>query len=167
MTPQIHAVVPDDWRSHRGLRLEMLQDTPDAFWTTYAEIADRTEAQWRASLRGPARFWKARDCGGDVLGSVGLVPHRTDLPDLADAAWIIAMYVRPPARRAGIGGQLLDTAARTATAWGRRRLLLEVTSNNVSAIALYRRTGFGFTGAQVPHPRRADLTEREMVRILT
>ena len=35
MTLTVHRVTPDDWRSHRDLRLEMLQATPDAFFTQY------------------------------------------------------------------------------------------------------------------------------------
>jgi len=40
--------------------------------------------------------------------------------------------------------------------------VLEVTSSNAAAIGLYERLGFGFTGRSTPHPRRADLVEREM-----
>src|SRR3954463_7602360 len=69
----LHRVSPDDWESHRDLRLEMLEDAPDAFWFTYADEAAYDEADWRQQIEG-AWLVQAQDADG-VLGSAGLGSH--------------------------------------------------------------------------------------------
>lgn len=166
---RLHRVTEEDWASHRDLRLAMLQDAPDAFWTTYDELAAYTESQWRRSVTGAATFLQARAADATPSGTLGVLPqgYEESLPVPGDAANLVAMYVVPWARGHGVGDLLMDAARQLALDLGRTRLLLEVTSNNEPAIALYRRTGFRFTGNTVPHPRRADLVEREMVWDLT
>lgn len=160
---RLHRVTPEDWRSHRDLRLEMLQDTPDAFWSTYEREAGNDEAQWRAGIERIA-FLQAR-AGQRLLGSVGLVLHADPVPDLAaeSSALLIAMYVVPSGRRHGVGSALVGGALELAREHGRQRVLLEVTSSNHGARALYERMGFVATGASTAHPRRAELVEHEMV----
>lgn len=160
---RLHRVGEEDWRSHRDLRLQMLLDTPDAFWTAYEDVADRTEADWRQAIRGAAHL-QARDAVGTALGTVGILAeaHAADIPLAEDEVNLIAMYVVPHARGQGIGRLLLTGATELTRRPGRRRIVLEVTSSNAAAIGLYERLGFGFTGRSTPHPRRADLAEREM-----
>ena len=59
----LHPVSPDDWESHRDVRLAMLQDAPDAFWFTYADEAVYDEADWRERIEG-AWLVQARDADG-------------------------------------------------------------------------------------------------------
>ena len=69
----LHVVRPDDWESHRTVRLEMLEDAPDAFWYTYADEAVYDEADWRERIEG-AWLVQAWDADG-VVGSAGLGSH--------------------------------------------------------------------------------------------
>lgn len=46
----LHRVLAQDWESHRDIRLEMLQNAPDAFWFSYADEAVFEEADWRGPL---------------------------------------------------------------------------------------------------------------------
>lgn len=62
-------VAEDDWESYRDLRLAMLLDAPDAFWTTYADVADRDEAAWRRAATGVPCL-QVRDEGGIPLGTL-------------------------------------------------------------------------------------------------
>jgi ribosomal protein S18 acetylase RimI-like enzyme len=160
----LHRVTDADWASHRDLRLAMLQDAPDAFWTTYDDVAGYTDEQWQRSLTGPARFLQARAADGTPLGTLGVLPqgYADTIPLPFDAGNLVAMYVVTGARGRGVGDLLMGGARQLALDLGRTRLLLEVSSDNAPAIALYERTGFRFTGNTVPHPRRADLVEREM-----
>lgn len=158
----LHRGTEEDWESHRDLRLEMLRDTPDAFWSTLEENEGYGEAEWRAATRG-GHFLQARR-GGEVLGGLGLLTEGSvDFPLPQDAAALVAVYVAPRARGLGVGDRLVEAAKDLARELGRRRIVLEVGSFNEHAIALYQRHGFRFTGATVPHPRREDVVEREMV----
>ncbi|WP_295699951.1 GNAT family N-acetyltransferase [Lapillicoccus sp.] len=155
---ELHVVSPDEWETHRALRLEMLLDSPDAFWTTHAEAAAMDEAQWRERIVGTFHVMATLD--GEPVGSVGLWPGREPDPDETN---LIAMYVAPRARGQRVGERLVTAVQDAAVREGRRRIHLEVTSSNAPAIRLYERMGFVFTGASSPHPRRAELEERAMV----
>lgn len=74
---------PEDWVSHRDLRLEMLQDSPTAFWATLDDAHLLTEAEWREELRGPRIHFQARavDTEGQEIagippaGGIALLPE--------------------------------------------------------------------------------------------
>jgi ribosomal protein S18 acetylase RimI-like enzyme len=157
----VHRVTPDDWRSHRDLRLEMLRSVPDAFLTRYADVADFDEATWRARIAGQCHFQARLD--GEAVGSVG-VWDDPGTPD--DAASLVAMYVAPRARGAGVAELLVRTVFGEAARRGRTRVLLAVTEGNVPAIRLYERMGFVYDGTRHPLPHKPDLYERGMERVL-
>ncbi|MDR9440013.1 MAG: ribosomal protein S18-alanine N-acetyltransferase [Halomonas sp.] len=57
-----------------------------------------------------------------------------------------AILVAQEVRRQGMAGRLLSAVIEQARTWQSERLLLEVRSGNESALALYRRAGFGEDG---------------------
>ena len=155
----LHQVAPDDWESHRAIRLEMLLDAPDAFWFTHADEVGLTEAGWRAQVE---RGWLVQAREGDVvLGSAGLGTHWE--PGRESTATLFGMYVTPRARGRGIGERLVRAVLDEARLRGAGEVVLEVANTNAAAIALYERCGFVATGATHPHPRRPELHELEMV----
>ena len=158
----LHTVRSDDWASHRDIRLEMLAAEPDAFWFTHADEAVYDEADWRERIEG-AWLVQARDASG-VLGSAGLGSHWE--PERATVATLFGMYVAPRARGRGVGEALVHAVLEEARRRGKSEVVLEVTSNNPAAQALYERCGFVVTGATHPHPRREELHEVEMVAML-
>jgi len=158
----LHEVHPDDWESYRDLRLEGLRDAPDAFWFTYADEAAYEEADWRQRIEG-AWLVQARDKEG-VLGSAGLGSHWE--PERATVATLFGMYVARRARGRGVGEALVSAVLEEARRRGKSVVVLEVTSGNTAARALYERCGFVATGALHPHPRKPELNEIEMVRTL-
>lgn len=156
---ELHHVEPYDWESHRDIRLEMLLDTPDAFWFTYTDEAGLDERGWRAQVE---RAWLVQARQGDqVLGSAGLGAHWE--PGRESTATLFGMYVTPRARGRGVGELLVGAVLAEARRQGRAEVVLEVAENNAPAIALYERCGFRPTGATTPHPRREGLHEVEMV----
>jgi ribosomal protein S18 acetylase RimI-like enzyme len=155
----LHRVAPDDWESHRDVRLEMLQDAPEAFWFTYADEAVYEEADWRQHIEGA---WLVQACDAQgVLGSAGLGSHWE--PERATTATLFALYVSPRARGRGVGEALVGAVLDEARRLGKSEVVLEVTNTNTSAQALYARCGFAPTGAVHEHPRQGDLREIEMV----
>lgn len=159
---RLERVEPDDWKSYRSIRLEMLLDAPDAFWFTHADEVGHTEDHWRAQI---GRSWLVNAWLGDeVVGSVGLGTH-TD-PGDGDRTILWGMYVSPRARGSNVGERLVRAVLDEARGRGATEVFLEVASENAPAIALYERCGFERTGRTQPHPRRAELHELEMVHRL-
>ncbi|EWT03537.1 GCN5 family acetyltransferase [Intrasporangium oryzae NRRL B-24470] len=155
----LHEVHPDDWESHRDIRLEMLREAPDAFWFTYADEAVYDEADWRERIEG-AWLVQARDVDG-VIGSAGLGSHWE--PERATTATLFGMYVAPRARGRGVGEALVGAVLDEARRRGKSVVVLEVADTNAPAIALYERCGFVRTGTTHPHPRNDAVHEVEMV----
>src|SRR6478736_4456654 len=153
----LHPVSPDDWESHRDVRLAMLQDAPDAFWFTYADEAVYDEADWRERIEG-AWLVQARDSDG-VLGSAGLGSHWE--PERATTATLFGMYVAPRARGRGVGealvGAVLDEARRLvkdgaslAAERGHSHLVYWVGTDNGRAVAFASGMGFRPTDYRRP-----------------
>lgn len=156
-------LTPADWESHRALRLQALADTPEAFGASFADNAAYDEATWRARLEA-VTYWQARDENGTPVGMVGLWEVVTSGVDPADVVpYLIAMYVTPAARGRGVGEALVHELLAEARARGHRRVLLDVTSTNRYAAALYQRLGFRFTGDTWPHPTYQHLWEHCMI----
>ncbi len=158
-------VEPADWAGHRDLRLEALRTAPEAFGSRYEVEVRNDEAEWRARI-GRIAFWQARIEGAPV-GMAGLWEDSTGAEPVAatgatatatGTAYLIAMYVRPEARRQGIGARLVEAIAGEAASRGHQRLLLQVASTNTAARALYAGFGFGEIGAAPRDPDdRCDL----------
>ncbi|AXH95675.1 GNAT family N-acetyltransferase [Ornithinimicrobium avium] len=160
-------LTPEDWRSYAELRVGMLTDAPDAFWTTLAEVQERTEEEWRRSSNG--HTLQARDAGGRPVGTVTVLtpevpPHVGLLPGAGDAL-VLAVYVIPDARGRGVVDALLEAARALARdVLGADRLVLQVTETNVAALRVYERHGYALTGHSLPHPRQPGVRDLEMAR---
>jgi ribosomal protein S18 acetylase RimI-like enzyme len=98
------------------------------------------------------------------VGSVGVWQNPDD-PE--DAITLVAMYVAPRARGQGVGEQLVQRVLDEAARRGKRRVLLEVTSSNEPAYRLYSRMGFVPNGNRREHPRKPELFELCMERVLS
>lgn len=154
----LHVVrlTPDDWQSYAHLRIAMLTDAPEAFWTTLADVQDRTEGQWRRSSND--RTLQARDTEGRPLGTLTVLTPDVG-PDIgiqpgAGDALVLAVYVIPEARGRGVVDALLDAALALARdELGARRMVLQVNELNLAARRVYERHGYVLTGESLPHPR--------------
>ncbi len=152
---------PDDWRSLRSLRLQALQDAPDAFASTWEDEAKMPDAKWRGRLasKDHATFLVSEadnDYGLAVGGPYG------------DDAGLYAMWIAPAFRGRGGAGKLIEAVAVWAAEKGFRRLLLDVADANNAAISLYERHGFSPTGHRscLPAPRE-HIKEHQRARELT
>lgn len=161
LAPQRAVERVDDaaWRAYRDVRLAALIDSPRAFWTRYAEAAERSDEDWRAMVaRGPA-LWLAWD--GDLpVGTVGLW-HADDQP--ADEVFLVGMWVASAARGSGAARELVDAAVAGARSEGRRRVALDVARENARARRFYLRCGFVPTGRTGTMPWDPTCVEERMV----
>jgi RimJ/RimL family protein N-acetyltransferase len=134
---QIRRLAADDAELFRGIRLEALRGDPGAFGSSFdAESANPTS--WFAD-RLRSSFVLGAFRGGDLIGVAGFfVQHGGKR---AHKAALVGMYVRPEARRNGVGRQLLEAIIDLA----RRHvelIQLSVVKENEAARRLYAGSGF-------------------------
>lgn len=147
----IRPTTESDWETLKAIRLASLRDAPTAFGVTHADAATNTDAQWRerAAGRGLATFMLAF-MDGAAVGMIGAVPSP------AKELNLIAMWVAPAQRGAGVAAGLVDAIKTHAASQGHRRLVLGVSPDNARAAAFYCKQGFSFiaeweTLASHPH----------------
>lgn len=126
------------------LRDAVPADLPDLARLHAASFA----APWSAEeidalLQGPGGFALMAEGQGFLLA-------RT----LLDEAEILTLAVEPSLRRRGTGRALVEAAAARARSRGAKALFLEVAVDNLSAVALYERTGFVRAGFRPAYYRR-------------
>lgn len=139
-----------------------MRDSPDWFWSTYGDEADRPGEWWRRFIEEGAWF-VARN--GERPVGIAAAIGRADRDDIE---WqLISMWVAEEARGHGIGTRLVEAVKSWARSTGAEALHLDVTDGNESARRLYERCGFRATGRTTPHPRRPDLREHEMLAPLS
>lgn len=109
-----------DWPSDNAFYagVERLLEDPDTEFLL-ASVDDDSPPAGVAQLRFRFGIWKAA-------------------PD----AWLEDLYVRPEARRQGLGDALVALAIERAAARGARRIELDTNEENAAALALYERHGF-------------------------
>jgi GNAT superfamily N-acetyltransferase len=151
----VRRLTPTDIDTLRAIRLEALRTDPDAFGSTLEREEGRGDDDWRA--------WLGRGATFVADGPVGLV---VALPqDDPGTVALLAMFVSPRARRAGVGQALVEAAVEWATSTGAERVVLMVIEGNTPAISLYESCGFAFTGLRQSRGRDG-ATELEMVRVI-
>ena len=147
----------------KDVRLRALQDSPDAFSSTYARESRLTDGDWIARaerLSGErAVGFLAMDADIACGMAVGLLDQ-----DDAGCADLAGMWVAPKHRRRGIGRALVDAVLGWARMRDVRIVRLMVTCDNEPAIGLYLSLGFALTGQTKPHTHDPSLRDCEMSR---
>lgn len=160
MSITVRRATVDDWETVRDIRLAALQEAPYAFGSTYARERDFDEETWRGRLSNPDGPTFLAFDGDNAVGIDGVHTE-------GDDRILVAMWVTPGARRAGVGAALTDAVCDWAKAQGDTRVYLGVAEDNDPARRLYERLGFRMTGKSAPlhsDPTRLSL---EMARDLT
>jgi GNAT superfamily N-acetyltransferase len=147
---------------HRQLRLRALQEAPESFGETFADVAARPSSYWEdltRSVTEPERhvMFLAYE-GVDVLGSTYGLRDR----DQSEVGRVGGMWVDPAWRRRGVGHALLQEVFGWAREHGLRRLRLWAPAHGVAALSLYRQAGFRETGQHRPLPTNPSLQIVEM-----
>lgn len=129
-------IVPAHWRDLGQLVAMEAEAHPHDGWT---------EATWWAELAAPRREYvvavDAASTGAAVPGTRRVLAY-AGLDHGGSTADVMTVTVDPTARGAGLGRRVMDHLVRRARQEGAEALLLEVRSDNVAALAMYRRLGF-------------------------
>jgi ribosomal protein S18 acetylase RimI-like enzyme len=122
---------------YRDIRLEGLRRNPEAFGSTFEAENARPLAFFSDRIGGSTTFGAFH--GSELVGIAGLLIHEGKKE--AHKGLLVGMYVRPNARKVGVGRRLVETIVEFA----RHRIelvQLSVVSDNEAARRLYERLGF-------------------------
>jgi GNAT superfamily N-acetyltransferase len=155
----VRAATIEEWRVLRDIRLDALQDAPDAFLSTYAEQAASAESDWRRRIsRGCTFFAYIPEVNGsEPVGLVGGFLGESAIVEL------VSLWVRPLARGLGVGETLVDAVIRWARARNAASVHLWLMEANEHARNLYLRCGFSATRERQRLPSNPDLMEVGMM----
>jgi GNAT superfamily N-acetyltransferase len=156
----VRLLTPDDWQAYREIRLAMLQESPGAFGSRYADAVGFDEDTWRGRLSSCDHHLAELD--GRAVGAAGLYVEEGPVVQ----AHLIGMWVRPEARGRQVGALLVQAVLDRAAVLGCARVRLDVVDGNVPARRLYERMGFVATGVVTAYENAPGGTESEMVRLL-
>lgn len=112
----------------------------------YPDLADITNVY----LTSGGDFLVA-ELDGEVVGTAALLPADEGAAD------VVRVLVHPAARRRGVGTALMEAVEQRATGLGIRRLKLDVSENEVDAIAFYLASGFHHLDEDDESPERWDV----------
>lgn len=152
-----------EWLTYRELRLRALADSPDAFGSTFAREAARSDDEWRDRLATGAGSHSDLPLVATVDDApAGLAWGRLDdrQPDMAH---LFQVWVAPEFRGRGVGRLLVDAVIAWARTAGARVLRLGVTCGDTAAVRLYRRAGFVDDGPPQPLRPGSEVKSQPMV----
>ena len=107
-----------------------------------AAILDRDVRDWWRSEGDRRHAWLARHTDGHAVGMANAaVFTRMPVPGRGSARWVYVanVFVRPDARRAGVGRALMESVIEWARA---ERMVRIVLAPSETSIPFYRRLGF-------------------------
>lgn len=105
-----------------------------------------TTTMFFTSMRNRKASWWSIIQKGTIIGSVGILPERTDTK-LAHAGTMF-LYLMKDCWGRGIGGQAVRFALKEAQRQGIGRIEVLVVDENERALRLYRRNGFTIEGVK-------------------
>jgi ribosomal protein S18 acetylase RimI-like enzyme len=121
--------------------------SPEAFFTTLADLNARPAARWEREIRTSS--WAVLEAGDDVVGIAAAKrpdPVADYGHDPARACFIESVWIHPERRRQGLGERLVSYLIETQRGRGIEWFLLWVVLANRGAIHFYERLGFEETG---------------------
>jgi ribosomal protein S18 acetylase RimI-like enzyme len=129
----------------RELRLQALQNHPDAFGSDYAREFNQPVSYWtdRLNNQSSSVIYVAAT-NSNLVGMIGI--YHSGLVKLQHNATIWGVYVCPEWRSLGIAGQLVESCLEWARAGRLKLVKLAVVTTNVVAIRSYARCGFRVYG---------------------
>ncbi|MDM5250051.1 GNAT family N-acetyltransferase [Lysinibacillus sp. G4S2] len=136
-----------DAEVYRNLRLEGLQNNPEAFGSSFEEEKDYPIEMFANRFESQGSYTLGAFDQGELVGVATLVQENK--LKLKHKAGIFAVYVSPKKRGLGIGKKLMVEAINKAKELkGVEQLNLTVVSTNASAKRLYCSLGFEVFGTE-------------------
>lgn len=147
----VRALSEDEWDEYRSVRLEALQESPEAFVAHLGEEQQYDEDYWRLRMRRSQRLLAEVDDAAVGTASVGFVQDEEHVAEL------FGLWVSPSWRGKGIATQLVTAGAKSAREAGKTHLNYWVGTDNGRAVAFA--SGFGFRPTDQRRPVRVESEE--------
>lgn len=139
----VRRIRPDDWRALRSIRLEALDDTPEAYITTLEEATAFPDGLWRSRARsGAAGDEQSTVLAFDASRPVGLAVGLNRMGVSPGMVAVVSVYVSPTARRRGVGRRVMGEVEAWARSIGASTASLWVVDGNDRARSFYRSIGY-------------------------
>ena len=163
----IRRFAADEWQLYRDLRLRALEESPDAFGSTYEHELQQSDEQWATRLARAAGSAQDLPLVAEVDGEPSALAWVRIDEGAPSVAHLYQMWVAPTRRRHGVGRAMLDAAIAWVRAAGARAMVLDVTCGNDDAVGLYESVGFTLTGERKPLRPGSALQSQSMRLVLT
>lgn len=138
----------EDVELFKDIRLCALQDSPDAFGSTYEGAMERSGSSWRdqllATVSGNLRNTQFAFDASTCIGIAALYREEG-----LDHGALLMMWVHPDYRGTEAATLLVSNLLSWAKGIGLSSVELSVTNTKVRAIAFYQKLGFSSTGEAV------------------
>ncbi|KRE37458.1 GCN5 family acetyltransferase [Janibacter sp. Soil728] len=144
----VRALAEDEWETYRSLRLEALQESPEAFVADHDAEAAEAEGFWRERMGRSDRL--VAEAEGKRVGVVSLGDAEDSQAD--NAGQLFGLWVHPEWRGAGVAAHLVRQSAKIAERKGLGQLFYWVGSDNGRAVAFA--SSFGFRPTDDRRPMR-------------
>ncbi|WP_088036251.1 GNAT family N-acetyltransferase [Evansella clarkii] len=144
---EIKTLTVKDAEIYRDYRLEALEQSPEAFASTYEEtVSDTALENVRSNLASEESVTLGIFQEGRLSASAALRFYT--LEKLKHKAHLLAMYVSPQARNKGYGKKLVEAAIEIAKERQVEQVQLAVVTRNKPAISFYESIGFNTYGVE-------------------
>jgi ribosomal protein S18 acetylase RimI-like enzyme len=139
---QIVILPPEKWQAFKQIRLESVVMEPQAFGSSYLNVAQRPDSHWQERLieaqAGEKSWLLFAQEGEQTIGMIGAC-----CVDVNGAVEIISVYVKKEKRGHGVAAALLATILEELGKKAAiRKAELTVNAHQTAAVALYRHFGF-------------------------
>lgn len=150
-----------DWQAWQTLRLEALQNAPEAFGSSFEEESNKSEEDLKSHLNENTVFGVF--VGADLVGCAGF--YSLEPLKMRHRGVLYGMYVQPEHRGKGIANQLVEAVIKHAKS---RVQQLHVTcvTTNPAASQLYQRHGFISYGIEPRSLKIGDVYFDEYMMVL-
>lgn len=140
----IRPILPGDAELLLNLRLEALQDSPEAYGEDYDYVAGQPYSTWTDlvahSLGDGDRAIFVAEIQGALIGMAGV--NRSPMKNTRHAASVWGVYVQPAWRGKGLATELVRACIDWGKGKGLATLRLGVITANPAAIHCYEKCGF-------------------------
>ncbi|MDH5556269.1 MAG: GNAT family N-acetyltransferase [Alphaproteobacteria bacterium] len=133
----VRRLTETDARAYRDIRLQALEEYPEAFQATYESALDLPLEAYAVRLQMYALF--GGFSGEELSGFLGFTPLRN--PKISHKGVLWGMYVQPDLRGSGMAEAMVEAALDHARGHV-EQVLISVIADNARARRFYEKMGF-------------------------